>query len=67
MSSPVETCDIKDQPLADQNAQSGCDGGTAYMCSDQSPWAVSSDLAYGFGAVSIPGGSESTWCCACYE
>ncbi|KAK3674184.1 hypothetical protein LTR78_006031 [Recurvomyces mirabilis] len=42
-------------------------GGSAYMCSDQSPWAVSADLAYGFAAVSIPGGSESSWCCACYE
>ena len=37
------------------------------MCSDQSPWAVSSDLAYGYAAVNIAGGSESSWCCACYE
>lgn len=37
------------------------------MCSDQSPWAVNSTFAYGFAAVSIPDGSESSWCCACYE
>lgn len=37
------------------------------MCSDQSPWAVSDDLAYGYAAVNIAGGSEASWCCACYE
>ncbi|KAI7163866.1 glycoside hydrolase family 45 protein [Hortaea werneckii] len=67
VSAPITTCDADDNPLSDASAKSGCDGGSAYMCSDQSPWAVSSDLAYGFAAVSIPGGSESSWCCACYE
>ncbi|KAK4544008.1 hypothetical protein LTR36_004782 [Oleoguttula mirabilis] len=67
VSNPVTTCDINDSPLTDYAAVSGCDGGDAYMCSSQSPWAVSDTLAYGFAAVSIPGGSESTWCCACYE
>lgn len=37
------------------------------MCSNQSPWAVSDQLSYGFAAVRINGQSESTWCCACYE
>lgn len=36
------------------------------MCADQSPWAVNSTLAYGFAAVNIAGGSESSWCSACY-
>ncbi|KAK5121271.1 hypothetical protein LTR85_005437 [Meristemomyces frigidus] len=67
VSNPVTTCDIDDSPLTDYTVASGCDGGDAYMCSDQSPWAVNSTFAYGFAAVSIPGGSESTWCCACYE
>lgn len=31
------------------------------------PWAVTPDLAYGFAAVSISGGNEASWCCACYE
>lgn len=46
---------------------SGCNGGGAYQCSNESPWAVSDDLAYGYAAVNIAGGSESSWCCACYE
>ena len=33
------------------------------MCSDQSPWAVNDNLAYGFAAVN--NGSPS--CCACYQ
>ena len=68
VSSPIKTCNISDQPLSDPNAASGCGtGGTAFMCSDQSPWAVTDSLAYGFAAVSIPGGTEASWCCACYE
>ncbi|TGO50713.1 hypothetical protein BOTNAR_0383g00120 [Botryotinia narcissicola] len=68
-SGPVGTCDVKDSPLSDPtaNAVSGCNSGTAYMCSDQSPYAVSDDLAYGYAAVNIAGGSEASWCCACYE
>jgi hypothetical protein len=37
------------------------------MCSNQSPWAVSDTLSYGFAATAIAGGTESSWCCACYE
>lgn len=66
-SSPVTTCDISNTPLTDANAASGCDGGTAYQCSNESPWAVTDDLAYGYAAVNIAGGSEASWCCACYE
>ncbi|PQE16309.1 glycoside hydrolase family 45 protein [Rutstroemia sp. NJR-2017a WRK4] len=66
-SGPVGTCDVKDSPLTDSNAVNGCDGGSSYMCSDQSPYAVTDDLAYGYAAVNIAGGSESSWCCACYE
>lgn len=66
VSAPVDVCSIKDEPLTD-TASNGCTGGNAYTCSDQSPWAVNEDLAYGFAAVNIAGGSESSWCCACYE
>ncbi|KAJ9629959.1 hypothetical protein H2203_002344 [Taxawa tesnikishii (nom. ined.)] len=59
VSNPVTTCDINDQPLTDYNAASGCSGGSAYMCSSQSPWAVNDTLAYGFAAVNIAGGSEA--------
>ena len=33
------------------------------MCSDQSPWAINDDLAYGFAAVS----ASSPNCCSCYQ
>ncbi|KAL8644889.1 MAG: hypothetical protein Q9210_007016, partial [Variospora velana] len=64
LTAPVKTCDIKDQPLADGvTAQSGCNGGTSFMCSSQSPWAVNDNLAYGFAAVT----SSSPSCCTCYK
>lgn len=37
------------------------------MCADQAPWLVGDNLAYGYAAVIIEGGSEASWCCACYE
>ncbi|KAK6003173.1 hypothetical protein QM012_001018 [Aureobasidium pullulans] len=67
VSAPITTCDKNDNPLTDANTASACDGGSAYMCSDQSPWAVSDDLAYGFAAANIAGGSEESWCCSCYK
>ncbi|TEA22462.1 putative endoglucanase type K [Colletotrichum sidae] len=68
-SGPVTTCGRNDSPLSDGGATaSGCTaGGSAYMCSSQAPWAVSDDVAYGWAAVRIQGGSETSWCCACYE
>ena len=63
ITSPVKTCDVSDQPLTNTNAQSGCAGGTAYMCSNQSPWAINDTLAYGFAAVSASNPS----CCSCYQ
>jgi hypothetical protein len=65
---PITSCDKSDNPLADMAAKNGCEsGGQAYMCSNQSPWSVSDSLAYGFAAVKLAGGTEATWCCACYE
>ena len=66
-SSPVATCGISNNVLTDSNTASGCNGGGAYQCSNESPWAVSDDLAYGYAAVNIAGGNEASWCCACYE
>jgi hypothetical protein len=60
-------CDIRDQPILDSNAASGCASGPAYQCSNESPWAIDNNLAYGYAAVNIAGGSEASWCCACYE
>lgn len=33
------------------------------MCSSQSPWAINSNLAYGFAAVT----ASNPKCCACYK
>lgn len=66
VSAPVNTCDKNDNVLTSYDTASGCDGGSAYACGNNSPWAVTDDLAYGFAATSIQGGSESSWCCACY-
>ncbi|KAF5008016.1 hypothetical protein FDECE_5700 [Fusarium decemcellulare] len=66
VSAPVLTCDKNDNPISDANTKSGCDGGSSYTCSNNSPWAVNDNLAYGFAATKLSGGSESSWCCACY-
>jgi len=68
VTSPVTTC-AKDgfSVLSDRNAQSGCDGGGAYVCNNQQPFAVNDNLAYGFAAASISGQGEYQGCCACYE
>lgn len=50
------------------NAVSGCqNGGEAFTCNNQQPWAVNDQLAYGFAAAHIPGLSEQDRCCACYK
>ncbi|KAI9719454.1 MAG: hypothetical protein M1812_003525 [Candelaria pacifica] len=68
VTAPVKTCDKDNNPLSDANAKSGCEaGGNAYMCADQSPWAVSDTLAYGFAAVNVAGQTERDWCCSCYK
>ena len=65
---PIQSCDKQDNPLSNMAAKNGCEnGGQAYMCTNQSPWAVDDSLAYGFAAVKLAGGTESSWCCACYE
>ncbi|KAI1197433.1 glycoside hydrolase family 45 protein [Nemania serpens] len=68
VNSPARTCDKNNNPLANVNAKSGCDsGGVAYTCSNYSPWAVSDKVSYGFAATKLSGGTESSWCCACYQ
>jgi glycosyl hydrolase family 45 len=66
VSEPVLTCDNRENPIVDANAKSGCDGGGAFACTNNSPWAVNDDLAYGFAATALSGGTESSWCCGCY-
>ncbi|KAG0647809.1 hypothetical protein D0Z07_5746 [Hyphodiscus hymeniophilus] len=66
-SDPVTSCDANDNPITNYNAVSGCDGGSTYMCSSQTPWAISATESYGFAATTISGGTEASWCCACYQ
>ncbi|OIW29190.1 hypothetical protein CONLIGDRAFT_577776 [Coniochaeta ligniaria NRRL 30616] len=67
VSQPVYTCDKNDNPLSDFSTKSGCEsGGSAYTCTSQEPWAVNDLVSYGFAATAINGGTESSWCCACY-
>ncbi|CAI6267321.1 unnamed protein product [Periconia digitata] len=65
---PINSCDKSDNPLADMAAKNGCEsGGSAYMCTSQTPWAVDDNLAYGFAAAKLAGQGESDWCCGCYK
>ncbi|KAF5093029.1 hypothetical protein D0Z00_004281 [Geotrichum galactomycetum] len=65
VSSPVAACNADGKTISDVNAQSGCVGGTSYMCSNQQPFAVNSTLAFGFVAASMIGYGESQMCCTC--
>jgi hypothetical protein len=70
-SRPVLSCGIEDKPL-DIDAGTGCNGGTAYQCSDQQPWSLNDTFSYGYAGVFIrpdlTGGKiEDSWCCACYQ
>jgi hypothetical protein len=70
-SQPVKSCSADDKPI-DFSAGTGCNGGSAFLCSDQQPWAINDTLSYGFaGAFITPdltgGGIEGAWCCACYQ
>ncbi|KAI7788284.1 endoglucanase-5 [Diaporthe eres] len=67
VTNPPYTCDINDNPLSNYEAVSGCQsGGTAFTCTNQAPWAANSLISYGFAATAISGGTEASWCCACY-
>ncbi|CAF1475880.1 unnamed protein product [Adineta ricciae] len=67
VTNPVKTCARDGITPVDVNAQSGCNGGGAYMCNNQQPWNVSSTLSYGYAAAYINNQRESDWCCACYS
>lgn len=67
VTSPILTCDANNNPLKDFNAGTGCNGGTAFACANQTPWAVNDTFSYGFVGAFIKGGAESTWCSSCYQ
>ncbi len=53
VTNPVETCAQDGHTSVDVNTQSVCSGGSAYMCTNQQPWNVSSTLSYGYAAAYI--------------
>jgi len=66
VTAPVQTCSANGVTVLPTSTTSGCNGGTAYVCNDNVPFAVNSTMAYGFAAASISGYTESTQCCACF-
>lgn len=71
VSSPVDSCSADNQPIS-LDAGTGCNGGTAYACSQQQPWAINDTLSYGFAGVYLTqdivgDATENAWCCACYQ
>lgn len=70
VSHPVQDCNAADVPNPNTDVGSGCkEGGNAYACNDQSPWAVNDTFSYGFAGVWFKDHPEieSYWCCACYQ
>lgn len=49
----MKTCAADGITPVGVDTQSGCNGGNAYICSNQQPWNVSSSLSYGFAAAHI--------------
>jgi hypothetical protein len=50
---PVQTCAKDGVTRVNVNTESGCNGGSAFMCNNQQPWSVSSTLSYGYAAAHI--------------
>jgi hypothetical protein len=64
---PAQSCGLNSMPLTDFDVGTACNGGDAYMCANQSPWAVNDTFSYGFAGAYIAGYLEDNWCCGCYE
>ncbi|KAF2130854.1 glycoside hydrolase family 45 protein [Dothidotthia symphoricarpi CBS 119687] len=69
---PVLSCAADGHTPISDTAGTGCNGGDAFLCTAQQPWAVNDTVSYGFaGAFILPsvtgGGTEDVWCCSCYE
>lgn len=66
VSHAVYSCDANGNKLG-TNVQSACSGGSAFMCNDQVPWAVTDDLSYGFAAASVAGSTDQSLACTCMK
>ncbi|CAG9761409.1 unnamed protein product [Ceutorhynchus assimilis] len=61
---PVNSCSVDGNNGIDGNIQSGCEGGSAYMCNNQQSIVINSTLAYGFAAAAFIAPPENM-CCTC--
>jgi len=67
-SHPVNACSKDGRTVFskfDWTIGSACSKSKGYMCSNNQPWAVNDNVAYGFVAADFNGGSQKDWCCTC--
>ncbi|CAG9862503.1 unnamed protein product [Phyllotreta striolata] len=65
---PVASCAKDGVSILNPSEKSGCeDNGKSYMCNNQQPFQVNATLGYGFAAASFTGGTDTSWCCACFK
>jgi hypothetical protein len=53
VTSPPQTCQQDGVTAIDSNIQSFCNGGSTFMCIDQQPWNISSNLSYGYAGAGL--------------
>ncbi|CAO3662095.1 unnamed protein product [Umbelopsis ramanniana] len=66
VTAPVNSCAANGVSVLSDTTASACNGGSAYMCNNQQPWAINDNLSYGFAASNLVGLTETQWCCTCY-
>ncbi|MFZ5896929.1 MAG: cellulose binding domain-containing protein [Myxococcota bacterium] len=59
---PMNSCSANDQTLSGYGQASSCNGGSAFTCYSLAPYAVNSQLAYGYAAT-----SNGDVCGRCYQ
>jgi len=65
--SPVASCAIDGVTVINDNTASGCNGGTAYTCSNNQPWVGANNISYGFVAANFADESLNEMCCTCLK
>ncbi len=65
VTNPIRSCKADGVTTIDDNTQSGCVGGSAYVCNDNQPWAFNNTLAFGTIAANINGFGPKATCCSC--
>ncbi|HKU39894.1 MAG TPA: hypothetical protein VJR89_17160 [Polyangiales bacterium] len=63
--SPLPACDRSDNNVGSPDAANSCTGGNAFMCHSLAPWAVNSQLSFGYSAVAARTGADI--CGKCFQ